>query len=398
MDKAFPLATLEQNHHAICHCIRKHSFVVIELNDAQHMDTVQQAHQVAEKVGIQDNEALRSKCPTAPQHGKMLGFGVGTVRNQFEMRYNFPLASIVPSVSTLLPEHTNYDTAVTNYFTLMDSIGRSVFSMMMQNFWQKYPQVEPFKLSALLDFLPSDIENPDISDSDQVLSGSVVRGCFYKTRDEIVAAREADVHYKSFTEDLNQSEYLICDNHTDYVSNTCCNIFKGLITLAPISTVPGLEVLDWHSMKWEPIEKIYTPYKHIVVFVGELGSELTGRTYVATRHQVVQDAQNDKQNRVSIPFLMRGRSNAYLPHVPVLNFVNDTNGYMNVLSNTKLWTDNMTVQKYNPCLSKLMSKVKVRIEFKVTICSRCRDIRFGDKNYHAKLPKYMRNLVPRQCC
>ena len=120
-----------------------------------------------------------------------------------------------------------------------------------------------------------------------------------------------------------------CENHNSPTDPTDASIAFGshtdtsFLTIAPCSSVPGIEIYDRLLNRWVSPEAISSPHPSsaslVVVFTGEMLEILTKRKFQAVvhrvrtpqptrKHQVEECASgdNDTRSRVSAPFLIRG--------------------------------------------------------------------------------------------
>ena len=75
----------------------------------------------------------------------------------------------------------------------------------------------------------------------------------------------------------------------------------GLLTLKPVSKVPGLDVLDRVTGEWVDAESIATPGKCLLLFVGETLELLTEGNFKACSHRV----HTETHHRLSVVYEMR---------------------------------------------------------------------------------------------
>lgn len=81
---------------------------------------------------------------------------------------------------------------------------------------------------------------------------------------------------------------------------------SSFITIAPVSSNAGLEIFDQRLKRWVRPETDLDPGKAIV-FVGEFLQLLTKSRFKAAVHRVVYNHNHMAMDRVSCPFLIRGR-------------------------------------------------------------------------------------------
>lgn len=80
----------------------------------------------------------------------------------------------------------------------------------------------------------------------------------------------------------------------------------GLLTLKPVSPVPGLDVLDAGSGRWIDLEAVATPMQDLLIFSGETLEALTEGEFKATSHRV----HTEGHERLSIVYEMRSHHTA----------------------------------------------------------------------------------------
>eukprot|EP01089_Gocevia_fonbrunei_P010475 TRINITY_DN2328_c0_g2_i1.p1 TRINITY_DN2328_c0_g2~~TRINITY_DN2328_c0_g2_i1.p1 ORF type:complete len:125 (-),score=13.65 TRINITY_DN2328_c0_g2_i1:4-378(-) len=94
-----------------------------------------------------------------------------------------------------------------------------------------------------------------------------------------------------------------CTEHTD----------SGLVTVIPCAESPGLELLDWKTFKWEPVEKQGRPVTTVAVLLGETFARLTCMHFQGTVHRVVRSCDSDM--RYSLPFQLRAHPSAIIDSI-----------------------------------------------------------------------------------
>jgi hypothetical protein len=91
-----------------------------------------------------------------------------------------------------------------------------------------------------------------------------------------------------------------------------------VLTLGPVSRVPGLQLYDRCEAGWVPVEErsIRRTFARaassrgqlpVTLFVGELLQVLTKKHYLATVHRVLRPRGSAQLERVSCPYLVRGK-------------------------------------------------------------------------------------------
>lgn len=109
-------------------------------------------------------------------------------------------------------------------------------------------------------------------------------------------------------------------NEGVYGSNVLCEQHDdvGLLTLDACASVPGLQLLRRSDRLWVPVEE--TRRRHdgalpLVVMVGDTLSRLSGGYLPPCAHRVVAPPAGE---RIGLPFLFRGRSDAVLNTAPAI--------------------------------------------------------------------------------
>lgn len=84
----------------------------------------------------------------------------------------------------------------------------------------------------------------------------------------------------------------------------------NLITLLPIASSPGLQVLSPFNNQWYDVP---CDSESIIVNIGDMLQEMTNGEYIATKHRVVKP-QDEKENldRISTPCFIHPKSDIYL--------------------------------------------------------------------------------------
>jgi isopenicillin N synthase-like dioxygenase len=118
--------------------------------------------------------------------------------------------------------------------------------------------------------------------------------------------------------DTNSEE--VFEDHKDF----------GLLTLVPISRVPGLHIWQagplGHDAQWIPVEEVYAPQRadatrngfHLLVFCGETMDHATASYFPAVRHKVVlrpSQGPCGSLGRISSPFFLRALPDATVPRL-----------------------------------------------------------------------------------
>lgn len=101
--------------------------------------------------------------------------------------------------------------------------------------------------------------------------------------------------------------HVLCEEHNDV----------GFITLDACASVAGLEALRRADNLWVPVETAPSvPHGELVVLamVGDTLGRLTANYYAPCKHRVVQPPTG--MERIGLPFLFRGRSDAVLNTLP----------------------------------------------------------------------------------
>ena len=127
-------------------------------------------------------------------------------------------------------------------------------------------------------------------DTPPVLGHSLIRLCKYDPEDEGVYGSN-----------------VLCEAHNDV----------GFITLDACASVAGLEALRRADGMWVPVEEAPKPADGslvIVAMVGDTLGRLTANYYAPCKHRVVQPPSGVE--RIGLPFLFRGRSDAVLNTQP----------------------------------------------------------------------------------
>ncbi len=134
------------------------------------------------------------------------------------------------------------------------------------------------------------------------------------------------IHY--FPRDGKQEKQEeVFEDHTDF----------GLLTIVPVSRVPGLQLWKQDAQEWMAVEEIYrqdeTEGMKLVVFCGETLQHATNGYFKAARHRVLLDASSSSSSytedtermegekhllaeteaqgrRISCPFFLRALPNA----------------------------------------------------------------------------------------
>ena len=132
--------------------------------------------------------------------------------------------------------------------------------------------------------------NGSSSDVPPTLGHSLIRLCKYDPEDEGVYGSN-----------------VLCEQHNDV----------GFITLDACASVAGLEVLRRADGMWVPLEEAPKPADGsliVVAMVGDTLGRLTANYYAPCKHRVVQPPSGVE--RIGLPFLFRGRSDAVLNTQP----------------------------------------------------------------------------------
>lgn len=98
------------------------------------------------------------------------------------------------------------------------------------------------------------------------------------------------------------SEPILCHAHCD----------GGLLTISPISPVPGLQIFDLETQSWRDVDRDhFTDCRSAVVFVGESLEAETSGLFRAAPHRVFGSERRGTplQPRISFPYFLRGGCN-----------------------------------------------------------------------------------------
>lgn len=143
------------------------------------------------------------------------------------------------------------------------------------------------------------IDPQQISEVDQY-SSSVLRICHY-SNPRVVRPQDHYEECKIETDDVSGpptvATHIAFGSHTD----------TSFVTVAPVSSSKGLEIMDLSSGSWLLPEENYDPYS-VVVFTGEVMQILSRSYFRAAVHRVV--FTDHDSNRVSCPLIIRGRKKA----------------------------------------------------------------------------------------
>ncbi|QIV95554.1 isopenicillin N synthase-like dioxygenase [Allofrancisella inopinata] len=84
----------------------------------------------------------------------------------------------------------------------------------------------------------------------------------------------------------------------------------NLITLLPIASSPGLQVLSPTNNQWYDVP---CDSESIIVNIGDMLQEMTNGEYIATKHRVVKpEGEAENVDRISIPCFIHPKSDVYL--------------------------------------------------------------------------------------
>lgn len=84
----------------------------------------------------------------------------------------------------------------------------------------------------------------------------------------------------------------------------------NLITLLPIASSPGLQVLSPNSEQWYDVP---CDSESIIVNIGDMLQEMTAGEYIATKHRVIKpEGEAENVDRISTPCFIHPKTDAYL--------------------------------------------------------------------------------------
>lgn len=87
---------------------------------------------------------------------------------------------------------------------------------------------------------------------------------------------------------------------------------SGLLTIAPLSSTPALEVREFDTLAWTPIEHELEE-RDVLVFVGETLSRISNNWFPSALHRpVAREMKVGREARISTPFFLRARPQAVL--------------------------------------------------------------------------------------
>jgi len=212
---------------------------------------------------------IKSKLRVAlPEHHKFAGFADQGARQFYQYRQwgsmDFPWKC----------EDEGFKTLILSCFKFLGELGRSVLSL----------------IEAALNVLENNLL--DLCDTDGGESSRIGAG--------------ADV--------LRLYRYLRPKNEPPpgiFRAATSVHCDMGLLTLCPLSTLPGLMILDPKTIVWKSVEEGATP-SSLLIFAGETLCQISKGFLPAALHYV--DEKECGLPRFSLPFFLRARPNAKLPN------------------------------------------------------------------------------------
>lgn len=263
---------------AIAQCMRDHGFIVLHVdnikNEMQKQGMMNWEEVFKAAFGCSsEGGAVADPVVTSPyrsEHGATLGVRRDDTRKFFETRRTFD-HHVDPDV----PSVTVYSAVVLALFQLLGDIGRDVAGYMAT------------ELGLEAEYFTDLMDGEDIPEAEH-FSSSVLRICNYTPghHDTACCPGNPDIAFGS---------------HTD----------TSFVTVAPVSSNNGLEIRDLMDGSWHMAE-VGAPQPSVVVFAGECLQMLTKSYYRAAVHRVRVTGIN---NRVSCPFIMRGRKKALIKNI-----------------------------------------------------------------------------------
>lgn len=261
---------------AIATRLRDHGFAVLHLDnlveDEQTYAMMSWERVFQEAFSAEAGLANSASCAPSPyrsERGVTLGFRKDETRAFFESRRSFE-NRIDPSSTA-----PSFDRVALALFRLLGAVGRTVTTSMA-----KLLGLKPNYFTHLMD-------EEDIPESEH-FSSAVLRICNYKPGEHITATSPTrpDIAFGS---------------HTD----------TSFVTVAPVSSNNGLELMDLMDGSWHMVE-VGAPSPSVVVFTGECIQMLTKSYYRAAVHRVRVTSIN---NRISCPLIIRGRKKSLISKI-----------------------------------------------------------------------------------
>jgi len=222
---------------------------------------------------------------------KFTGYRNGKFREQLEIRQTIGNGDVYPRPQT--PAH--FHARVTALMYELDAIARGLLRHIARD------------VGAEDGFFDSLLDPPPLPPQQQPIKGCAKSVAYQNTTDDQAA-----------TPALSHSLIRVCrydaDDEGVYGSNVLCEQHNdvGFLTLDACASTPGLEAVRRADGLWIPIETAPPPADGrlvLLVMVGDTLSRLTADHYAPCKHRVVAPASGE---RIGLPFLFRGRSDAVL--------------------------------------------------------------------------------------
>ena len=257
-------------------------------------------HEVEEAASQWFKQSEEEKIEQAGLYGhvdrKFTGYRNGNFREQLEVRQELDgvWAGDVYVLKELQPRR--FQPALRSLVCELDRIARGLLRHIARDvgaddgfFDSLLDAPPPPPAEKALHTAPGDGANMHTSPGEDApppsLSHSLIRVCRYDADDEGVYGSN-----------------VLCEQHNDV----------GFITLDACASTPGLEAVRRADGLWIPVEQAPPPPDGsvvLLVMVGETLSRLTADYYAPCKHRVVAPAVGE---RIGLPFLFRGRSDAVL--------------------------------------------------------------------------------------
>lgn len=112
---------------------------------------------------------------------------------------------------------------------------------------------------------------------------------------------------------LRLCNYALCETSVVFPEHTDASF----LTLAPLGSAPGLQMWHGPSSSYVDVERGLDK-QDLIVFVGDFVEVLTKGAYTAALHRVVLRPE-DARERMSMPFLMRGKPDSEINTAPFVD-------------------------------------------------------------------------------
>jgi isopenicillin N synthase-like dioxygenase len=256
----------------LCASLRERSFAVVKLPESERETISDFNRSCTCFFGLE--QKIKQKLAGDLRHvnGQLVGYQQNEDREFLETRMDSDGDPLPLIPSKIVP---GYEQSAAEVYKMMTILGREVLSAIARSLC-----IDPQVFLSAVD-VPGE------------MTASVLRICHYGKKME--GSEQASAPKGS------DSSAVAFGEHTD----------SSFVTLALCSLVPGLQIKASDTNTWCLPEENRDSLD-VIVFVGEFMQVLTKSAYKAAVHRVLRPSAESPEDRVSFPFLLRGRHQAIL--------------------------------------------------------------------------------------